>query len=114
MGAAIEVFHGAMAIAVGRDRFLPVKTTNELLLLRSDVFDLGVDGRLVSQVERIPEIDLDSHYKLVDDFDELVQVVPSLRNAESLRVAGEWDFDAPSSVVGQVQLDDPGTPATDR
>lgn len=114
MGAAIEVFHGAMAIAVGRDRFLPVKTTNELLLLRSDVFDLGVDGRLVSQVERIPEIDLDSHYKLVDDFDELVQVVPSLRNAESLRVAGEWHFDAPSSVVGQVQLDDPGTPATYR
>ena len=111
MGAAIEVFQGATAIAVGRDRFLPVKTTNELLLLRSDVFNLGADGRLVSQVERIPEIDLDSHYKLVDDFDDLVKVVPSLRDAESLRVRGEWHFDAPSAVVGNVQLDDPGTPA---
>ena len=32
MGAAIEVFEGATAIAVGRERFLPVKTTNDLLL----------------------------------------------------------------------------------
>ncbi|MGB4271293.1 MAG: UTP--glucose-1-phosphate uridylyltransferase, partial [Propionicimonas sp.] len=54
MGAAIEVFAGARAIAVGRDRFLPVKTTNELLLLRSDVFSLGEDGRLVAAAA-IPE-----------------------------------------------------------
>lgn len=115
MGAAIEVFPGATAIAVGRDRFLPVKTTNELLLLRSDVFDLGPDGRLHSQVDRIPEIDLDSrHYKLIDDFDRLVTVVPSLRRAESLQVRGEWSFDAPAEVVGEVRLDDPGLPQSYR
>ncbi len=44
MGAAIEVFEGSTAIEVGRDRFLPVKTTNDLLLLRSDAYELGVDG----------------------------------------------------------------------
>ena len=44
MGAAIEVFAGATAIAVPRSRFQPVKTTNELLLLRSDVFSLGEDA----------------------------------------------------------------------
>ena len=38
MGAAIEVFEGAQAIVVGRDRFLPVKTTDDLLLLRSDAY----------------------------------------------------------------------------
>jgi UTP--glucose-1-phosphate uridylyltransferase len=114
MGAAIEVFPGATAIAVGRDRFLPVKTTNELLLLRSDVFELGEDGRLHSQVERIPEIDLDGHYRLLEDFDRLVTVVPSLRRAESLRVRGEWRFDAPTEVVGSVDLADPGTPASFR
>lgn len=111
MGAAIEVFPGATAIAVGRDRFLPVKTTNELLLLRSDVFDLGPDGRLLAKVERIPEVDLDRHYKLVDDFNALVEVVPSLRNAESLVVRGEWHFDAPAEVVGAVSLADTGTAA---
>jgi UTP--glucose-1-phosphate uridylyltransferase len=109
MGAAIEVFGGATAIAVPRDRFLPVKTTNELMLLRSDVFDLGDDGRLTA-VAGIPLISLDpQHYKLVDDFDRLVQVVPSLRRAESLQVAGEWIFDTPAEVVGSVVLADSGS-----
>jgi len=108
MGSAIEVFPGARAIAVGRDRFLPVKTTNELLLLRSDVFDLGEDGRLSAKVD-IPRIDLDDRfYKLVDDFDDRVRVVPSLRRAESLEVRGDWVFDAPSEVVGDVALADEG------
>ena len=115
MGAAIEVFPGAMAIAVGRDRFLPVKTTNELMLLRSDVFEPGADGRLHSRVARIPEVDLDPrHYKLIDDFDELVRVVPSLCGAESLRVRGPWRFDAPAAVVGNVDLPDPGSPRSYR
>ena len=108
MGSAIEVFPGAQAIAVGRDRFLPVKTTNELLLLRSDVFRLGADGRLTA-VSEIPRVDLDDRfYKLVDDFDERVRVVPSLRRAESLVVRGDWVFDAPSEVVGDVILADEG------
>ncbi len=104
MGAAIEVFPGATAIAVGRDRFLPVKTTNELLLLRSDVFDLGVDGRLQAQVARIPEVDLDpKHYRLIEDFDRLVSVVPSLRDADALVVRGEWHFDSPVAVTGELR-----------
>lgn len=108
MGSAIEVFAGAQAIAVGRDRFLPVKTTNELLLLRSDVFELGEDGRLTA-VSEIPLIDLDDrYYKLVDDFDERIRVVPSLRRAESLVVRGDWVFDAPSGIAGEVALTDQG------
>ncbi len=111
MGAAIEVFPGATAIAVGRDRFLPVKTTNELLLLRSDVFDLGADGRLQAQVARIPEIDLDpKYYRLVQDFDRLVTVVPSLREAEALVVRGEWHFDSRVAVTGELELADAGEP----
>jgi UTP--glucose-1-phosphate uridylyltransferase len=109
MGAAIEVFPGATAIAVPRDRFLPVKTTNELLLLRSDVFDLGEDGRLVATAA-IPEISLGGAYKLVSDFDRLVRVVPSMRRAEALVVNGEWHFDAPAEVVGRVELPDTGKP----
>ena len=108
MGAAIEVFAGAQAIAVGRDRFLPVKTTNELMLLRSDVFDLCADGTLAATAD-IPRIDLDDRfYKLVDDFEERVQVVPSLRRAASLEVRGDWVFDAPVDVVGEVTLADAG------
>ncbi len=43
MGAAVEVFDGATAIEVGRDRFVPVKTTNDLLVLRSDCYRLDDD-----------------------------------------------------------------------
>ena len=43
MGAAVEVFEGSRLIEVGRDRFVPVKTTNDLLVLRSDVYDIGED-----------------------------------------------------------------------
>src|SRR3954447_7900737 len=48
MGAAVGVFEGARAVLVGRDRFAPVKTTDDLLVLRSDVYaldDRPPDGR---------------------------------------------------------------------
>ncbi len=112
MGAAVEVFDGAVAIAVPRDRFLPVKTTNELLLLRSDVFSLGEDGRLRA-VSGIPRIDLaPAYYKLVHNFEKRVKVAPSLVQASSLVVQGDWTFDHPAAVRGDVTLPDTGKPET--
>ena len=54
MGAAIEVFEGATAIGVGRERFLPVKTTSDLLVLRSDAYELEADGRLTKVADPTP------------------------------------------------------------
>ena len=111
MGAAIEVFEGATAICVGRDRFLPVKTTNELLLLRSDVYDLTDEGRLVATTSSSPEISLDSrYYKKVDKFLARIPVAPSLRQATSLKVDGDWTFGAGVTVVGDAELSDEGSP----
>lgn len=105
MGAAIEVFPGATAICVGRDRFQPVKTTNELMLLRSDVYDLGADGRLIPVKENTPEIDLAAaYYKTVESFGARIPVVPSLREATRLKVKGNWFFEADVKVVGNVEL----------
>lgn len=113
MGAAIEVFEGATAICVGRDRFLPVKTTNELLLLRSDVFQLGDDGRLSQTTQAVPAVSLDSaYYKRVNSFDARIPEAPSLRQATALRVSGDWTFGAGVTVVGDVELPDPGEPRT--
>ena len=70
MGAAIEIFEDARTIEVGRDRFIPVKTTNDLLVLRSDVYDLGKDFGL-DQAADVPYVELDpDFYKLVGDFDQ--------------------------------------------
>lgn len=38
MGSAIECFDNAGAVVVPRERFAPVKTTNDLFILRSDVY----------------------------------------------------------------------------
>ncbi|MCV4655782.1 UTP--glucose-1-phosphate uridylyltransferase, partial [Escherichia coli] len=68
MGAAIEVFEGAGALCVPRSRFVPVKTTNDLLVLRSDVYELTDDSRVVACAEP-PFVDLDGRfYKLLRHF----------------------------------------------
>jgi UTP--glucose-1-phosphate uridylyltransferase len=112
MGAAIEVFPGATAIGVGRERFLPVKTTNDLLLLRSDVYEVGSDGRLTKVVEKAPLIELDSRfYKTIGKFeDRFPGGAPSLNEATSLGVKGDWTFEDDVKVIGAVTLDDPGEP----
>jgi UTP--glucose-1-phosphate uridylyltransferase len=107
MGAAVEVFQGSQLIEVTRDRFVPVKTTNDLLVLRSDVYDIGKDFVLDQVAVEIPYVDLDAHYyKLVGDFDKrFPEGAPSMRKAQSLRVAGDWTFGHGVQVVGDVDLD---------
>ena len=113
MGAAVEVFEGARAICVGRERFLPVKTTNELLLLRSDVYDLRDDGSLQATVEEVPAVSLDdAHYKKVQAFDARIPHAPSLRRATALKVEGDWTFEADVTVLGAAVLTDAGEPRT--
>ncbi len=105
MGAAIEIFAGAQTIEVGRDRHVPVKTTNDLLVLRSDVYDIGPDFVLDQAAAVVPFVDLDGVYKLVGDFDKRFKSgAPSLRQAESLVVDGDWTFGENVTVVGAVKL----------
>ncbi|MBU4215245.1 MAG: UTP--glucose-1-phosphate uridylyltransferase [Actinobacteria bacterium] len=114
MGAAIEVFEGATAIVVERARFLPVKTTNDLLLLRSDAYDLADDGTLRLVPVQAPLVDLaPAHYKTVGRFDAHFPAgAPSLRAATSLTVAGDWTFGSDVVVTGDVTLPDDGGPHT--
>ncbi|MCW2811102.1 MAG: ugp [Friedmanniella sp.] len=114
MGAAVEVFEGATAIGVGRDRFLPVKTTNDLLLLRSDVYDVGSDGRLTRVSDPAPLVDLDtSHYKTITEFERRFPTgAPSLKGATSLTVKGDWTFEADVTVVGAATVSDQDAPGT--
>jgi UTP--glucose-1-phosphate uridylyltransferase len=107
MGAAIEVFEGATTIEVGRDRFVPVKTTNDLLVLRSDVYDVGKDFVLSPVSDQLPFVDLDSdYYKLVPEFERrFPEGAPSLREATSLKVQGDWTFGREVKVKGDVSLE---------
>ncbi|MGH8047779.1 MAG: UTP--glucose-1-phosphate uridylyltransferase [Chthoniobacterales bacterium] len=98
MGAAIECFDDAAAIDVPRTRFAPVKTTADLLTLRSDAYEIREDGTvcLVSGCGGVPpKVELDDHYKLVDQLDAaLVNGAPSLKNCRSLKVSGLVAFNS--------------------
>jgi len=112
MGAAISVFEGAHALAVSRDRFTPVKTTNDLLAFRSDVYQLLDDFRVVRAPEAPPEqrIDLDpAFYRTVDDFElRFPSGAPSLIECTLLRVRGDVRFGAGVRVRGAVEIEHAG------
>lgn len=110
MGAAVEVFEGALAIEVDRSRFLPVKTTNDLLLMRSDVYELTDGGLLHQRRDQVPYVDLaKEHYGLLPGFDaRFAAGAPSLAEATSLRVEGDWTFGADVRITGDVMLGSAG------
>jgi UTP--glucose-1-phosphate uridylyltransferase len=113
MGAAIDVFEGARALRVSRERFIPVKTTNDLLVVRSDAYLLDDAARLRLAPPRTdaPYVDLDaSVYKLLDDFDARFPAgPPSLIEADRLEVARDVTFGRGVVVRGSVALEGPRT-----
>jgi UTP--glucose-1-phosphate uridylyltransferase len=112
MGAAIEVFDGARALRVPRRRFAPVKTTNDLLAVRSDAYTLTDDSRveLVPERGKPPTVDLDkSVYTLLHDFETRFPAgPPSLRECERLKVIGDVVFGANVVVRGNVTIEHSG------
>ena len=99
MGAAIECFDGAAAIDVPRSRFAPVKTTGDLLALRSDAYEILENGQVLLHASRKgkpPVISLSDEYKLVDAIEDLG--VPSLIDCHSLKINGPVRF-APGVVI---------------
>ncbi|GAB3881216.1 UTP--glucose-1-phosphate uridylyltransferase [Terrabacter terrigena] len=107
MGTAIEVFEGSEAILVPRTRFRPVKTTNDLLVIRSDFFSLDEEYHVVAAVDGPePFVDLDSAYRFVPGFEKrFPKGVPSMRDCTSLRVIGDPVFGRNVRCVGDVLID---------
>jgi UDP-N-acetylglucosamine pyrophosphorylase len=107
MGAAIECFEHSGAIVVSRERFSPVKTTGDLLALRSDAYAVTEDGRLALAAARNgqpPVVDLEAkHYQLLSDFERAFpQGAPSLLECHRLKVQGPLVFAAGVRCAGEV------------
>jgi UTP--glucose-1-phosphate uridylyltransferase len=94
MGAALGVIDGARVLQVPRTRFAPVKTTDDLLVVRSDFYDLGDDGVMRPARETPPYVSLDQrHFKRLADFERrFPSGPPSLAGAERLIVEGDVTF----------------------
>jgi UTP--glucose-1-phosphate uridylyltransferase len=109
MGAAIERFPGARLLEVPRTRFVPVKTTNDLLVIRSDVYTLRDDmvvEPVTERLGRLPFVDLQTDiYGHLDRFDaHFPSGPPSLRGAERLVIQGDVTFGADVVLRGTVEL----------
>lgn len=94
MGAAIQCFDGAKAIRVPRTRFAPVKTCNDLLVLRSNATIRTEDLRLELHADRKgvpPEVKLDGIHKFVDGMEKFAPPgsEPELKDCDKLVVVGD-------------------------
>src|SRR4051794_17802528 len=110
MGAAIGVFDSAAALHVPRARFAPVKTTSNLLVVRSDAYELADDWtvQLAPGRDTIPIVELSDEFKLLRDFeDRFGGGPPSLIEAERLEVEGDVHFGRDVKVRGRVRIDGP-------
>jgi UTP--glucose-1-phosphate uridylyltransferase len=109
MGSAIAVFEGAQAVRVPRSRFAPVKTTNDLLAIRSDAYTLTGDYRVIANPARTLDhivVDLDSrYYKMIADLEaRFPHGALSLLECVRLTVEGDIRFGANVRAKGDVTL----------
>jgi UTP--glucose-1-phosphate uridylyltransferase len=102
MGSAISLIDGAAAVNVARARFLPVKTCNDLLAVRSDCFVYSEHDGLKpnparaagGRSERI-KIQLDpAYYGKFDLLEQrFAQGEPSLVDCDALTICGDVRFE---------------------
>jgi len=111
MGSAIALFQDATAVIVPRTRFLPVKTCNDLLALRSDMFvysrEKGLTINPMRQAAGRPDtirIKLDpKYYKKIDALDKRFgSNIPSLVDCGALTIIGDVRFEENVTIKGSV------------
>ncbi|GAA5841596.1 hypothetical protein JCM11251_004226 [Rhodosporidiobolus azoricus] len=105
VGAAIKHFNGAHGINVPRSRFLPVKSTSDLALITSDLYQLE-HGQLKMSESRMfqstPVIKLGDAFKKVANFQKRFKTMPSLLELDHLTVAGDVSFGRNITLRGTV------------
>jgi UTP--glucose-1-phosphate uridylyltransferase len=112
MGAAISVFAGARAIRVSEQRFAPVKTTADLLRVRSDAYLRDAEERVRPAPGGLGgaiAIDLDARFfRTVSQLDQRTpHGPPSLLRCRRLVVKGDVRFGRGVVIEGEVTLEAP-------
>jgi UTP--glucose-1-phosphate uridylyltransferase len=108
MGAAVSVFDSSVSVIVDRSRFMPVKKTSDLLVMRSDAVESDNQGGITISSKRnpalLPLVNLSKEYESLEVFDDLVKVVPSLLECQSLTISGPIRFNEHVTIKGDVVL----------
>ncbi|KAK7506881.1 hypothetical protein BaRGS_00001732, partial [Batillaria attramentaria] len=105
VGAAIKSFEGALGINVPRSRFLPVKTTSDLLVIMSNLYRLHT-GALEMSPKRsfptVPLVKLGTHFTKVKDFLRRFASIPDVLDLDHLTVSGDVTFGKEVKLRGTV------------
>jgi len=105
VGAAIKSFNGAIGVNVPRSRFLPVKTTSDLVIVMSNLYSLD-SGSLVMSEKRmfptVPLVKLGTSFKKVKDFLERFPGIPDILELDHLTVSGDVTFGKAVTLRGTV------------
>tara|TARA_Y100001970_G_C14086392_1_gene777565 strand:- start:156 stop:1181 length:1026 start_codon:yes stop_codon:yes gene_type:complete len=109
IGAGISNFPDAQVMGVNRDRFLPIKTTRDLFLLQSDLYALdssGAPSRAKNHHEKEgPIVTLSEEFAKIQNYQDRVQVHPSLVAATHVQLKGDIWFLEPTILVGRVVIE---------
>ena len=109
MGAAISTFNNSKALLVPRERFAPVKKTNDLLAIWSDAYDLNDQYQITLKrgLEKAPSITLDeAHYGTIDKLEaHFPKGAPSLSGCKQLCISGDVTFEEDVICEGKVILE---------
>jgi len=112
MGAAISLFEGARAVRVSEERFAPVKTTSDLLRVRSDAYRRDAEERVLPAPGGLGgaiDVELDGNFfRTVAQLDERTpHGPPSLVRCRRLVVRGDVRFGRGVVIEGDVTLEAP-------
>jgi UDP-N-acetylglucosamine pyrophosphorylase len=91
-GAAVQFFDVSKGVNVSRSRFLPVKSTSDLLVVQSNLYDLK-DGYLIMSPKRaypsVPLVNLGAEFKKVSDFQTRFKSIPDVLELDQLTISGD-------------------------
>ncbi|HPY96021.1 MAG TPA: UTP--glucose-1-phosphate uridylyltransferase [Candidatus Cloacimonadota bacterium] len=106
MGAAISIFKDSKAILVNRDRFAPVKKTQDLLLIWSDAYELKDDYSLqkVSKIDHLIELDSAFYGEIDQARLRFSEDIPSLKECNRFFVEGDITFGRSTVFKGNIRL----------
>ncbi|XP_031732509.1 UTP--glucose-1-phosphate uridylyltransferase-like isoform X2 [Anarrhichthys ocellatus] len=105
VGAAIKSFNNAMGVNVPRSRFLPVKTSSDLLLVMSNLYSMDAGSLTMSKKREFPttpHVKLGSSFTKVQEFLSRFESIPDMLELDHLTVSGDVTFGKNVSVKGTV------------
>ncbi|KAJ8248068.1 hypothetical protein GJAV_G00237900 [Gymnothorax javanicus] len=105
VGAAIKSFDHALGINVPRSRFLPVKTTSDLLLVMSNLYSLESGSLTMSKKREFPttaHVKLGTAFTQVQEYLTRLESIPDMLELDHLTVSGDVTFGKHVSVKGTV------------